>query len=457
MSAETRQNRPRPNKSAKHTKPSQADIDKRGYLARAAAAKMLSAAVEQKTPLDGMIDEDHGNPAFRALSPQDRGLVRAILNSALRHLGWIDAIFDSFLDKPLPDGARHLRHILSVAAAQILFLDIPDHSAVDIAVEQARRDPRSSRFANLVNALLRRLAREKDAVLDKARATAPIFPDWFRKRLEEAYGPDATREIGACFLERAPLDLTVAKDPEHWASLLGGTVLPTGTVRLARFEGSVTDLPGFAEGAWWVQDAAAAIPARLMGDIRGRRVADLCAAPGGKTAQLIAQGAMVTAIEQSPSRIKRLRSNLERLGLEAEITQSRLEDFKPAEPFDAILLDAPCSSTGTIRRHPDVLWTKGPADIEKLAGVQYRLLESAFLLLKEGGRIVFSNCSLDPLEGEALITKFLAAHPEAERLPISKADWPGLEDAINAAGEIRTTPAMLGGMDGFFAAVLLKK
>jgi 16S rRNA (cytosine967-C5)-methyltransferase len=193
-----------------------------------------------------------------------------------------------------------------------------------------------------------------------------------------------------------------------------------------------------------------------MGDIRGKRVADLCAAPGGKTAQLIVQGAEVTAVEQSASRIKRLTTNLDRLGLQADLKQARLEEFKPDALFDAILLDAPCSSTGTIRRHPDVLWTKGPADIEKLADLQYRLLESALTLLNPGGRIVFSNCSLDRREGEDLVEKFLAAHSEIERVAIGKSDWPGLEDAINARGEFRTTPAMLGGMDGFFAAVLRK-
>jgi 16S rRNA (cytosine967-C5)-methyltransferase len=429
---------------------------KQGYAARAAAAKMLSAAVEQKTPLDGMIDEDHGNAAFRALSAQDRALVRAILNSALRHLSWIDATFDGFLEKPLPEGAKHLRHILAVAAAQILFLDVPDHSAVDIAVEQARHDPRSTRFANLVNALLRRLSREKTDVLEKVRAEVPVFPAWFRARLETAYGADAAAAIAASFLELAPLDLTIKQNPEHWAETLGGRLLPTGSVRLDRFEGAVTDLPGFAEGAWWVQDAAAAIPARLMGDIAGKCVADLCAAPGGKTAQLIVQGADVTTVEQSASRLKRLAANLARLGLEADLKQARLEEFQPDKPFDAVLLDAPCSSTGTIRRHPDVLWTKGPEDIEKLAEVQSRLLHSALALVKPGGRIVFSNCSLDPLEGEALVEKFLSTHPGIVRMPIAKSDWPGLEQAINAHGEMRTTPAMLGGMDGFFAAVLMK-
>jgi 16S rRNA (cytosine967-C5)-methyltransferase len=417
----------------------------------------MSAVIGQKTPLDGMIDDQHGNAAFLALPPPDRALVRAILNAGLRHLTWIDAIFDSFLDKPLPDGASHLRHILSVAATQILFLDIPDHSAVDLAVEQARRDPRSSRFANLVNALLRRLVREKDSVLDGPRARIPVFPDWFQDRLEAVYGPDIAWEIGRSFLARALIDLTVRENPEHWASVLGGTVLPTGSVRLGAFDGSVAELAGYSEGAWWVQDVAAAIPARLMGPISGLRVADLCAAPGGKTAQLILQGANVTAVEQSANRVRRLKSNLDRLGMKAEIVQARLEDLEPDVAYDAILLDAPCSSTGTIRRHPDVLWTKGPEDIEKLAGVQYRLLESAFGMLKPGGRIVFSNCSLDPLEGEDLVARFLVAHPEADRIAIRAEDWPGLGEAINSRGEMRTTPAMLGGMDGFFAAVLCRK
>ena len=422
-----------------------------------AAVKLLAAVVEQKTSLDGMMDEEHGNPAYRALNMADRALVRAILHSCLRQLTRIDAIFDRFLDKPLPEGARNLRHILAVAAAQILFLDVPDHSAVDLAVEQARRDPRSARFANLVNALLRRLGREKETALAEASRSVPVFPGWFQRRLEAVYGNEAAREIGQACLAPAPVDITVKNDPGAWAEKLGGTVLPTGSVRLPAFEGSVTELPGFAEGEWWVQDAAAAIPAKLFGDLRGREVADLCAAPGGKTAQLALAGGHVTAVEQSASRMKRLRANLARLGLEAECLQARLEELPPEPRFDVILLDAPCSSTGTIRRHPDVLWTKDMADVEKLAGVQARLLRHAFALLRPGGTLVFSNCSLDPLEGEDLVEAFLAETADAARLPVRPEDWPGLEGAIDGRGDIRTTPAMLGGMDGFYAAVLRRR
>jgi 16S rRNA (cytosine967-C5)-methyltransferase len=444
-------------KGGKVLSPRRSEPEKPGFQARAAAVKIMSAVIGQKTPLDGMLDDHHGNPAFSVLSLQDRALVRAILNSGLRHLTWIDAIFDSYLDKPLPEGASHLRHILSVAATQILFLDVPDHSAVDIAVEQARRDPRSSRFANLVNALLRRLGREKHDVIEGVSKEVSPLPAWYQKRLIATYGAETTKAIGEAFLTLAPIDLTVKSDPQHWADTLGGTVLSTGTVRLDKFDGAVADLPGFADGAWWVQDAAAAIPARLMGNIKGKRVADLCAAPGGKTAQLIVQGAEVTAVEQSTSRIKRMKGNFDRLGLTAEIVNARLEEYEPAELFDAVLLDAPCSSTGTIRRHPDVLWTKGVEDIETLASVQYRLLVSAFDLVRPGGTIVFSNCSLDRLEGEELVEKFLKQQPEVERVPIDKKDWPGLEAAITDKGEFRTTPAMLGGMDGFYAAVLRRR
>lgn len=422
-----------------------------------AAVKLLAAVVEQKTSLDGMMDEEHGNPAYRALSPADRALTRAILNSCLRQLTRIDAIFDRFLDKPLPEGARNLRHILAVAAAQILFLDVPDHSAVDLAVEQARRDPRSARFANLVNALLRRLGREKGTVLADVGAAVPVFPAWFQQRLEAVYGAAVARDIGDACLTPAPVDITVKSDPEAWAARLGGTVLPTGSVRLPAFDGAVTELAGFAEGAWWVQDAAASIPARLFGDLRGKAVADLCAAPGGKTAQLVLSGGDVTAVEQSASRMKRLKSNLARLGMEATFLQSKLEELTGEPRFDAILLDAPCSSTGTIRRHPDVFWTKDMADVEKLAGVQARLLRHAFGLLRPGGMLVFSNCSLDPLEGEDLVDRFLAETPEAARLPVRREDWPGLEQAIDGRGDVRTTPAMLGGMDGFYAAVLTRR
>lgn len=433
---------------------------KPGLPARAAAAKILGAVIDRKTPLDGMLDAENGNPAYRILGDSDRALVRAILNSALRHLPRIEAAIASLLDTPLPEGARALHHVLVVGAAQILYLDVPDHSAVDLAVEQANQDPRNRRFAKLVNAILRRVGREKHDLLEKV-AGVPAMPAWFLARLEAAYGAEAALRISDTQLEPAAIDVTVKSDAKGWAERLNGAVLPTGGVRLAAFEGAIPSLPGFSEGQWWVQDAAASIPAKLFGPLGGKRVVDLCAAPGGKTAQLILAGGKVTALDQSANRLKRLASNLERLGLEAETIVADMAKFAPEDLFDAALLDAPCSSTGTTRRHPDVLWTKGPEDIAKLAALQERLLRHAVTLVRPGGLVVFSNCSLDPEEGEDLVERVVAGTDTVERVPIRAEDWPGLEAAISPLGAFRTTPDMLelpegfsSGLDGFYAVVL---
>jgi tRNA and rRNA cytosine-C5-methylases len=422
--------------------------------------KLLAAVVDRKTSLDGMLDPEHGNPAYLALNDVDRGLVRAIVQSALRFLPRIEAILSRLLENPLPQGARSLQHVLVVGAAQILYLDVPDHSAVDLAVELANRDPRNRRFAKLVNAILRRIVREKADLLEVVSSVLCV-PEWFLKRLTDAYGAARAMRIAKAQLTSAAIDLTVKADADAWAQRLGGRVLPTGSVRLDAFKGAVSELEGYDEGEWWVQDAAASLPAQLFHSLDGRRAVDLCAAPGGKTAQLIQRGADVMAVEQSANRLRRLETNLMRLSLTAECIKSDLLDFRPDELFDAVLLDAPCSSTGTTRRHPDVLWTKGPEDIEKLASVQERLLRHAMTLVKPGGSLVFSNCSVDPLEGELLVERVLADHPHFRRMPVDAAQWPGLEEAITAKGEFRTTPDMLpadggsaGGMDGFYACVL---
>ncbi len=434
--------------------------DKPGIRARQAAAKMLAAVVDRKTSLDGMLDANNGNPVYRELNEADRALVRAILNSALRQLPRIEAMIGSLLQTPLPEGARALDHVLTVAAAQILYLDIPDHSAVDLAVEQAQIDPRNKRFASLVNAVLRRLSREKQDLLETVGAKIPAIPAWFQKRLVAYYGAEEAARIAEALLTPAAIDLTVKSDAEGWSQTLNGRLLPTGSVRLASFSGAVPTLEGFEDGEWWVQDAAAALPARLFGSLEGKRVIDLCAAPGGKTAQLVLAGADVTALDQSASRLKRLQGNLARLGLKASTQEINMADFRTEDPFDAALLDAPCSSTGTIRRHPDVLWTKGPEDIEKLAVLQEKLLRHALTLVKPSGFVVFSNCSLDKREGEDVTERVLASGT-CERVAIDPADWPGLENAVTPLGEFRTTPAMIepkdgyaGGLDGFYAVIL---
>ncbi len=466
MNDDTRRKKPFPKRhdGPRRPKPETAESqpEKPGLRARQAAAKILAAVVDRKTSLDGMLDLENGNPAYRQLNDADRALVRAILNTALRHLPRIETILDTLVGTPLPDGARALHHVLTVAAAQILYLDVPDHSAVDLAVEQAQLDPRNRRFASLTNAVLRRLSREKASHLT-ATLGVPVIPEWFYDRLADIYGREHAGRIAEAMLEPSAIDLTVKSDAEGWAAKLGGRVLPTGSVRLPAASGAIPALEGFEDGQWWVQDAAASLPAKLFGDLKGKRVVDLCAAPGGKTAQLLLAGAEVTALDHSGNRLKRLIGNLERLGLSATTQEINMADFRTDELFDAVLLDAPCSSTGTIRKHPDVLWTKGPEDIEKLARLQERLLRHALTLVKPGGELVFSNCSLDPDEGEDMVSRVLADNADWRIIPADPADWPGLEDAVSPRGELRTTPAMLpatgdhaGGLDGFYAVRLRK-
>ncbi|RWB53280.1 MAG: methyltransferase domain-containing protein [Mesorhizobium sp.] len=430
-----------------------------GLAARKAAARLLAAVIDARTPLDGLTDNEHGHPQYRALDARDRALVRAILVTALRYRMTIAGLLAKRLERPLPANATALSHILHVAGAQILFLDIPDSAAVDLAVTHAKSDPRTLRFSGLVNGVLRSLARAKEAELAPTLAATSEAPQWFADRLTAAYGADKARTILAAHRHEAPVDFTVKSDPALWGERLGGIVLPTGTVRIEKLQAAVTDLPGFTDGAWWVQDAAASLPARLFGDIEGQRVADLCAAPGGKTAQLILAGANVTAVDTSKNRLARLAQNLERLGLSAELVQTDLLDYRPAEPFDAVLLDAPCSSTGTVRRHPDVPWTKTMADVEKLAALQRKLLAHAVTLVRPGGRIVFSNCSLDPIEGEDLYHAFLAETPSVAADPIQAGDFAGVDPFLTPEGTLRTTPADMAldspgisGLDGFFAA-----
>lgn len=432
-----------------------------GLPARRAAARLLAAVIDRSTPLDGLTDNEHGHPDYLALDQRDRALVRAILNAGLRFKGTLEAAIASKLDRPLPANAATLAHILHVGATQILLLDIPDSAAVDLAVSHAKADPRTRRFSGLVNAVLRALARDKDNLLPAMQAKATDATQWLMERLDSAYGKERRSAILASHRLEPCIDFTVKDDPAGWAERLGGLALPTGTVRVLRPQASIGELPGYGEGEWWIQDAAAALPARLLGDVEGLRIADLCAAPGGKTAQLAHAGAKVTAIEMSANRARRLAGNLARLGLEAEILVSNLLDLRPEELYDAVLLDAPCSSTGTIRRHPDVAWTKTPQDIEKLAGLQARLLDHAGTLVRPGGLVVFANCSLDPMEGEAVVAAFLSHTRRFERVPVHTGEIFGLGEFIDAQGDLRTTPDMLAledpalsGLDGFFAARL---
>jgi 16S rRNA (cytosine967-C5)-methyltransferase len=434
-----------------------------GLAVRRIAADIVDGVLRRQRALDELLDGARGDAALAALSDRDRALTRAVVATVLRRLGTLRHLLGLFLQRGLPAQAPRVETALLIGAAQILFLDVPDHAAVDLAVRLAREDRPASHFAGLVNAVLRRVTREGAERL--AALDAPVLdtPPWLMARWIKSYGEPTARGIAAANGREPALDLTVKSDPQAWAAQLGGRVLPTGTVRTV-VHGAVPALPGFAEGAWWVQDAAAALPARLFGDIAGRRVADLCAAPGGKTAQLAAAGAKVTAVDRSAPRLQRLRDNLARLSLDAELVCADVTEWTADQQFDAVLLDAPCSSTGTIRRHPDLPWLKREADIVKLAALQRRLIERATALTKPGGTIVYCTCSLEPEEGSEVIANLLARDDSVRRAPIAAAELSEETEFISADGDLRTLPCHLAdadsrfaGVDGFYAARLEKR
>ncbi len=406
-----------------------------GLPTRKAARDLLDATLEQRRPLEEALEA-----LPKRLDPRDRAAAHRIAAMVLRRLGCIDEVLSPFLRREPPPPARHA---LRIGAAELLLLDTPPHAAVATAVALA---PRA--FAGLVNAVLRKVAAEGAAALEGLDAPRLDTPAWLWASWHAAYGP-AVRAIAEAHRGPAPLDLSAAPGatpPE------GAEVLPTGSWRMAAGT-RVTDLPGFAEGRFWVQDAAAALPALLLGARPGERIADLCAAPGGKTAQLAAAGADVTAVERDAARLARLAENLARLRLPATLVQADAAAWTPPAPFDAILLDAPCTATGTIRRHPDVAHTKRARDVGAAAEAQARLLAAAARMLKPGGRLIFATCSLQPEEGEAHLAR--AAALSLEHRPWSAADLPGLPEAITPAGCLRTRPDFWpdrGGMDGFFAA-----
>jgi 16S rRNA (cytosine967-C5)-methyltransferase len=431
-----------------------------GLAVRRVAADVVDGVLRRLRPLDEMLDT---TGEFAALEERDRALARAIAAVVLRRLGTLRHLLGSFLDRGLPPQAPRMETALLLGAAQILFLDVPNHAAVDLAVRLAQADRDAARYAGLVNAVLRRVTREGKERLGALDTAVLDTPDWLLARWTNAYGAATAHAIAAANGREPALDLSVKSDAEGWAAKLNGRVLPTGSVRTIA-HGPITALPGFAEGAWWVQDAAAALPARLFGDISGRRVADLCAAPGGKTAQLAAAGASVTAVDRTPGRLKRLAENLTRLSLTAELVCADVTAWTTEQKFDAVLLDAPCSSTGTIRRHPDVLWLKRAADIASLAGLQRRLIERAVTLTKPGGTLIYCTCSLEPEENENLVAELLAREPSVQRAPIAAAEIFGHGEFINKDGDLRTLPchlpdadSRLGGLDGFCAARLVKR
>jgi 16S rRNA (cytosine967-C5)-methyltransferase len=430
-----------------------------GFAAREAAVRLLAATLHDGRSLDETLTKDL---AKSSMEPRDRALARLIAGTVLRRLGELEVVLKNFLQKPLPERQGHLWPILLSGAAQLLFLQTPPHAAVSIAVEQTRRDRKARRFGGLVNALLRRVANEGAQVLQGCDALRLNIPGWLFARWIETYGEDQACRIAEASLTEAPLDISVKADPAHWAERLSGSILPTGSVRLAA-GGRIEDLSGYADGAWWVQDAAAALPVKLLGPLNGKSAADLCAAPGGKTAQLAAAGAQVTAVDFSAARLARLRSNLERLHLKADFVEADVATWAPGRTFDAVLLDAPCTATGAIRRHPDILRLKRLEDVAMLAALQSRLLDNALKLVAPGGTLIYCTCSLEPEEGAQRIDELLARVDNFVRVPIAVGECGIAPDWITPEGDLRTLPChlpqqdkQLSGVDGFYVARLVR-
>ncbi len=390
------------------------------------------------------------------LDPRDRSFARLLVTTTLRRLGEIDHLLQGLMRRPLPDKLSLVRQVLRLGVAQLRYLDTPPHAAIDQAVRLARTLDRTG-MTGLVNAVLRKVPALPPIPADQAADLNT--PAWLMRSWRAVHGEAVARAIALAHLEEPPLDLSVAADPAQWSEALGGTLLPTGSIRLSR-PGEVAALAGFAEGAWWVQDAAAALPARLLGPPAGAAVLDLCAAPGGKTAQLAASGAEVTAVELDPRRAALLRNNLQRLSLSAEVIVADAARFRPPKAPGFVLLDAPCTATGTLRRHPDIARLKSPEDVARTTAVQDRLLAHAASLLAPGGRLVYAVCALQPEEGAQRIEALLRQHRSLVREPVRPDEVPGLEPAITSAGDVMTLPSMwpdLGHLDGFFIARLRKQ
>jgi 16S rRNA (cytosine967-C5)-methyltransferase len=435
-----------------------------GLAARRIAADILDGVLHKHRTLDDQLDGAGAHPGLKSLADRDRALMRRLVATILRRLGTLGHLLSRLLDRGIPTDAPRAQSALLIGAAQILWMDVPDHAAVDLSVRLVQSDRRAAKYAGLVNAVLRRCAREGQPLIDEVKAQTLDIPPWLLTRWIGAYGETTARAMATAIGHEPSLDITVKSDAPQWATRLHGETLPTGTVRTL-LQGSVTMLPGFSEGQWWVQDAAAALPARLFGDIGGKSIVDLCAAPGGKTAQLALAGARVTAVDRSPARMARLRDNLARLSLQAEAVVTDAAEW-PGDGnggYDGVLVDAPCTSTGTIRRHPDVAWLRQEADIGALAALQKRLLQKAVALLKPGGTLVYCTCSLEPEEGEQAIAALLATESGVRRAPVEPGEVAGLGEIVTAEGDLRTLPChlphadpRLGGLDGFYAARLVK-
>ncbi len=420
--------------------------------ARYVAARAVQEVLEKLTPLDIALS---GQALFDQLEARDRGFARLISATVLRRMGQIDKVLAPFIKKEPPS---YVLSVLRTGAAQILFLDTPPHAVVDAAVSLLKRSKKTMRAAGMANAVLRRVSEQGDTLLAQTRPLDNL-PTWLRLSWEDAYGAQTTRAMANMLTQDPPLDISVKDDVKLWAETLDAQILPTGTLRRDKI-GDVTRLPGFVDGAWWVQDISASLPVKLLGDVKGKRVLDLCAAPGGKTMQLAAAGAHVTALDKNETRLQRVHENLARVNLSANVVVADVLRWKDPENlkgggFDCVILDAPCSATGTFRRRPDVIYSKSPADVASLMRLQEKLLMAAARHVRPGGTLIYCTCSLQTRENEEQIAKFMKNRTNFRHNCILEEDISDVPESINTEGHLRVLPHFLqekGGMDGFFVA-----
>ncbi len=424
--------------------------DNNSLTSRRLAAFAVKEVMEHRKPLEQVLA---AQPDYRALEARDRAFVRLIVATTFRRMGQIDAALKPFVrQRP----TKLVYAALQTAAAQVLYLGTPAHAAVGETVAMLKSRGSSKGFANMANAVLRNVV-EKGPKLAGAQPPKVNIPGWIRGEWERAYGRQAGRKMSAQLMKDPVLDISVKSDANSWASRLDGQALGDHSVRLGKI-GDVTSLEGFEDGEWWAQDIAATLPVQLLADVKGLRVLDMCAAPGGKTMQLVARGAIVTALDKSEGRLERVKENLARTKLTADIICADALEWAPeGDLFDVVLLDAPCSATGTFRRHPDVLYNKSPKDVANLVRLQDKLLVRAAEFVRPGGVLVYCTCSLMPKEGQPRIDRFLQNVPDFRLIPILEVPGLALPPEAFSEGGLRSLPYYLedkGGMDGFFIAQL---
>ena len=426
--------------------------DNNALISRRVAAFAVKEVLENNNPLEQVLA---GQEDYQSLEPRDRAFARLIAATTFRRMGQIDAALKPFVrQRP----TKLVYAALQTATAQLLYLGTPPHAAVGETVAMLKSRGSSKGFANMANAVLRNVV-DQGPKLAGAQPPKVNIPGWLRGEWERVYGRQAGRKMAAQLMKDPILDLSVKSDAAGWAEKLGGIQMGAETVRLNKI-GDVTALEGFEEGEWWAQDIAASLPVQILGDVKGKRVLDLCAAPGGKTMQLAAKGAIVTAVDKSEGRLKRLEQNLTRAKLTADIICTDALEWEPDHAdFDIVLVDAPCSATGTFRRHPDVLYNKTPKDVANLVRLQDKLLPKAAKYVRPGGTLLYCTCSLQPVEGQPRVDKFLQNVPDFRLIPILEVPSLVLPEGTFFKGGVRSLPYYLedkGGMDGFFIAQLVR-